>query len=176
MNASANAPASADVLDAARSLELVSFDVDGVLTDGRILYTDDGREIKAFNVQDGSAIKMLLANGIEVAILTGRDSPMVARRAAELGIKHLEQGLDDKGPALAALCKRLGVAAQHTAHVGDDLPDLVLFEQVGLSVSVPNGHPTVIERADHVTAACGGEGVARELAELILRARNAWPY
>lgn len=168
--------ASRKVLQSARKLELISFDVDGVLTDGRIIYTDDGHELKAFNVQDGYALKLLMSQGIEVAILTGRNSPMVTRRAEELGIQHLEQGLADKGPALKSLCQRLDIPLTHTAHVGDDLPDLVLFQLVGLSVSVPNGHPSVLAQADHVTEVCGGEGVARELAELILRARNAWPY
>ena len=161
---------------AARGLRLLSFDVDGVLTDGRITYSDDGREIKAFNVQDGTAIKMLAAAGIEIAILTGRDSPMVARRAAELGIPHLLQGLTDKGPAFQTLCDNLGIPLDATAHVGDDLADLVLFELAGFGISVPNGHPTVRARADHITDTPGGEGVARELAELILRARDSWPY
>ncbi len=168
--------ASKKVLESAGNLELISFDVDGVLTDGRIIYTSDGEELKAFNVQDGSALKLLMSHGIEVAILTGRNSPMVARRAEELGIRHLEQGLNDKGPALQSLCERLGIPLTRTAHVGDDLADLVLFELVGFSISVPNGHPGVKARADHVTEARGGEGVARELAELILRARDAWPY
>lgn len=161
---------------AAGRIRLLSFDVDGVLTDGRIIYSDDGREIKAFNVQDGSAIKMLAAEGIEIAILTGRDSPMVARRAGELGIRHLVQGLDDKGPAFRDLSDQLGIPLEETAHVGDDLADLVLFDLAGFSISVPNGHPTVRARADHITETAGGEGVARELAELILRARGTWPY
>lgn len=164
------------ILDAARAIELVSFDVDGVLTDGRIIYTDDGREIKAFNVQDGAAIKLLAAHGIEIAILTGRRSPMVERRAAELGVRHLEQALTDKAPALRTLCAQLQIPLDRAAHVGDDLPDLDLFSLVGLSVSVPNGHPAVKARADYVTETPGGEGVARELAELLLRARGAWPY
>lgn len=164
------------ILSAARPIQLVSFDVDGVLTDGRIIYTDDGREIKAFNVQDGAAIKMLSSQGIEVAILTGRRSTMVERRAEELGIRHLEQGLDNKAPALEALCRKLNIPLNHAIHVGDDLPDLELFDLVGLSVSVPNGHPVVRARADYVTETPGGEGVARELTELILRARDAWPY
>lgn len=161
---------------AAARIRLLSFDVDGVLTDGRIIYSDDGRETKAFNVQDGSAIKMLAAEGIEIAILTGRDSPMVTRRAGELGVTHLVQGLDDKGPAFQALCERLGVPLEATAHVGDDLADLVLFELAGFAISVPNGHPAVKARADHLTETPGGAGVARELAELILRARGTWPY
>ncbi|MEM8766759.1 MAG: HAD-IIIA family hydrolase [Pseudomonadota bacterium] len=161
---------------AAPTLKLVSFDVDGVLTDGRITYSDDGRELKSFHVQDGAALKLLRSSGIEVAILTGRHSPMVSRRAAELGIEHLFQGLDDKAPALRALCERLGLSLKETAHVGDDLADLPLFELCGLSISVPNGHPTVIARADHVTHAAGGTGVARELVEALLKARGTWPY
>ena len=160
----------------AERIRLISFDVDGVLTDGRIVYTDDGREIKAFNVQDGAALKMLAAAGFEIAILTGRRSPVVERRAAELGIRNLEQGLDDKAPAFRALCERLNIPLEETAHVGDDLPDLALFDLAGLAISVPNGHPTVQARADLVTSTAGGNGVARELAELFLRARNAWPY
>ena len=166
----------ARLLDIARSIELVSFDVDGVLTDGRIVYTDDGREIKAFHVQDGAAIKLLLASGIEVAVLTGRSSPMVERRASELGIRHLHQGLDEKTSALEAIAASLGIEPLRAAHVGDDLPDLGLFELVGLAISVPNGHPEVRRRADYVTETRGGDGVAREVAELLLRARGAWPY
>ncbi|RMF48254.1 MAG: phenylphosphate carboxylase subunit delta [Deltaproteobacteria bacterium] len=164
------------VLDRARSVRLVCFDVDGVLTDGRLLYSDDGREIKAFNVQDGASLKLMMDAGIEVALLTGRTSPMVERRAIELGIRHCHQGLNDKGPALDHLAATLDVPLAETAHVGDDLPDLALFERVGLAISVPNGHPAVMERADYVTQVPGGAGVARELAELFLRARNAWPY
>jgi 3-deoxy-D-manno-octulosonate 8-phosphate phosphatase (KDO 8-P phosphatase) len=160
----------------ARALELLSLDVDGVLTDGRLLYADDGRELKAFNVQDGASIKLLLQRGIRIAILTGRSSPMVERRAAELGVRHLYQGLEHKAPVLDRLAAELHIPLERVAHVGDDLPDLALFDLVGLAISVPNGHPVVRARADYVTATPGGEGVARELAELILRARADWPY
>ena len=159
-----------------RRLELLSFDVDGVLTDGKLLYTDDGREIKAFNVQDGASLKLLRQHGIEIAILTGRRSAMVERRADELGITHVRQGLERKGPALKSLADELRIPLDRMGHVGDDLPDLELFELVGLSISVPNGHPVVQDRADLVTTARGGEGVARELAQLILGARGEWPY
>ena len=159
-----------------RPLRLISFDVDGVLTDGQLYYSDDGREIKAFNVQDGAAIKLLQQHGLQIAILTGRDSPMVARRAAELGIEHLYQGLQDKRTALAELKTELGLETRQIAHVGDDLPDLVLFDLVGFAVSVPNGHPAVMARAHHVTTTPGGRGVARELAELILRAKGTWSF
>lgn len=164
------------ITDRFRKLRLISFDVDGVLTDGKLYYSDDGREIKAFNVQDGAALKLLQQQGVAVAILTGRDSPMVARRAAELGIEHLFQGLDDKRVGLHRLLEQTGLTAEQTAHVGDDLQDLTLFDAIGFAISVPNAHPTVLNRADFVTTTSGGQGVARELAELILRAQGNWQY
>lgn len=159
-----------------QQLKLISFDVDGVLTDGKLYYSDDGRELKAFNVQDGAALKLLRQHGVEVAILTGRDSPMVARRASELGIVHLYQGLVDKRTGFNDLLARTGLDAQQTAHVGDDLQDLTLFDLVGLAISVPNGHPAVTARANLITDAAGGQGVARELAERVLKAQGTWPY
>lgn len=164
------------LLDRARAVALVSFDVDGVLTDGRITYTEHGDEIKAFHVQDGSAIKMLQANGIAVALITGRCSAMVSRRAEELGIAHVFQGSDDKAAALEQLTGRLGITASEVAHVGDDLPDLPLFRQVGLAIGVPNGHPSALAQTHHVTELPGGSGVAREVCELLLRAKGLWPY
>ncbi|MCB1684794.1 MAG: HAD hydrolase family protein [Pseudomonadales bacterium] len=157
-------------------LRLISFDVDGVLTDGRITYTDDGSETKSFHVRDGSALKLLINSGFDLAILTGRSSPMVERRARELGIRHIHQGLDDKVPALLALASRLGLTRDNLAHVGDDLPDLPLFDHVGCAISVMNGHSAVQARAHYVTRTPGGEGAVSEIAELFLRARDEWPY
>jgi 3-deoxy-D-manno-octulosonate 8-phosphate phosphatase (KDO 8-P phosphatase) len=167
---------SADVLAKAASVQAIVFDVDGVLTDGRIIYTDAGSEIKAFHVQDGSAIKMLLENDIDVAIITGRRSPMVERRATELGIVHLYQAIADKTVAFHDLLAKLNLSADKLAHVGDDLPDIPLFDISGFAVSVPNGHPVARARADFVTHTYGGEGVARELCQLLLSARGKWPY
>lgn len=164
------------VLEKASKIRLVSFDVDGVLTDGKLYYTDQGAEIKAFNVQDGSALKLLQLHGLEIAIITGRDSPMVARRASELGIPHVYQGVDDKATALDRICADLGLKNAEAAHVGDDLPDLVLFQKVGLAIGVPNGHPSALASTDYVTRLAGGQGVAREVTELILRARGLWTY
>ncbi len=160
----------------AARLTAISFDIDGVLTDGRITYTDDGLEIKSFHVQDGAALKLLMANGIHVALITGRESPIVERRARELGIAHVYQGSEHKAAAFDDFLASTGAEPWQSAHVGDDLPDLVLFDRVGLSVSVPNGHPTVQQRADWVTTTRGGEGVARELAELILKSQDKWTY
>jgi len=164
------------VLERARGVSLVSFDVDGVLTDGRIIYTAGGDEAKAFHVQDGSAIKLLASCGVQVAIITGRESVMVGRRAAELGIEHVFQGVQNKADVLTELLQRQGLAPAAAAHVGDDLPDLVLFDLVGLAIGVPNGHPSAMARAHYVTALAGGQGVAREVCELLLRARDQWPY
>ena len=164
------------LLTRARAVTLVSFDVDGVLTDGRITYTEHGDEIKAFHVQDGSAIKLMRSHGIAIAIITGRSSVMVRRRAGELGIEHVFQGADDKAATLKLLTARLGIDAAAVAHVGDDLPDLPLFERVGLAIGVPNGHPAALARTHYVTELAGGCGVAREVCELLLRAKGLWPY
>jgi 3-deoxy-D-manno-octulosonate 8-phosphate phosphatase (KDO 8-P phosphatase) len=169
-------PYSDALLERARSVALVSFDVDGVLTDGRITYTEHGDEIKSFHVQDGSAIKLMQANGIAVAIITGRNSVMVRRRASELGIEHVFQGVDDKAATLKLITTRLNLDASAIAHVGDDLPDLPLFERVGLAIGVPNGHPAALARAHYVTTLPGGCGVAREVCELLLRAKGRWSY
>lgn len=159
--------------DRARRIRLVAFDVDGVLTDGSITYTDKGDEIKSFNAQDGSAIKRLIDNGIEVALITGRHSPMVERRAAELGIPHLFAGVSDKVNALTRLLDTLGLDAEACAYVGDDVPDLAAFEKAGLAISVPNGHPQARKAAHHITDRPGGQGAASDVCHLILSARQA---
>jgi 3-deoxy-D-manno-octulosonate 8-phosphate phosphatase (KDO 8-P phosphatase) len=164
------------VLARAARIALVSFDVDGVLTDGRLLYTARGEAIKAFHVQDGAAIKLLLDRGVGVALISGRRSAMVERRAAELGIRHVLQGVDDKVAALDTLCARLGLEPRATAHVGDDLPDLPLLRHAGLAITVRNGHPGLLPHVHYCTTLAGGEGVAREVAELVLRARGLWEY
>jgi 3-deoxy-D-manno-octulosonate 8-phosphate phosphatase (KDO 8-P phosphatase) len=166
----------APVLERAARVVLVSFDVDGVLTDGRIVYSERGDEIKAFHVQDGSAIKMLQAEGVQCAIITGRTSTIVERRAGELGVAHVHQGVEDKASVLEALLARLGIDADRAAHVGDDLPDLPAFAAVGLAIGVPNGHPAALARTHYVTRTAGGQGVAREVCELVLRARGRWSY
>ncbi len=166
----------ADVLARARNVELVSFDVDGVLTDGRIMYSDRGEEIKAFHVQDGSAIQLLRSCGIRIAVITGRRSPMVDRRAEELGIEHVFQGVRDKAAVLTDLLRELNLTGEAAAHVGDDLPDLPIFAVVGLAIGVADGHPSAMARVHYVTRTAGGRGVAREVCELLLKARNQWPY
>lgn len=158
--------------DLARQCRLVIFDVDGVLTDGSIAYTDRGEEIKSFNAQDGSAIKRLMANGIDVALVTGRRSPMVERRARELGIPHLYGGVDNKADAVVRLLEVLGLEPEACAYVGDDLPDIAAFDRVGLAISVPNGQAEVRRAAHHITERAGGAGAASDVCRLILTAQG----
>ena len=167
-------PVAASVLARARGVRLLILDVDGVLTDGRLYYGADGAEHKAFHARDGSAMKMLMAAGVPIAIISGRTSAAVARRSAELGVAHLYPGVADKAQALADLVDRSGVAAEHMAHAGDDLADLPLFERTGLAFSVADAHPVVAARADYVTAAPGGCGAVREICDLILFAQDKW--
>lgn len=157
------------------AIQGVVFDVDGVLTDGRITYTDDGHEIKSFHVQDGASIKRLMENDIEVAIITGRRSPIVARRARELGISYLSQGAPDKSAALDELISD-GFPSANLAAIGDDLQDLGLFNHPAITcpITVPNGHPYVVHSVAWVTNRSGGEGVAVELAQQILTAQDRW--
>ena len=161
----------ADVTSRASIVELVTFDVDGVLTDGKITYSESGDELKSFHVQDGSAIKRLIDNDIDVALITGRDSAIVARRATELGITRVYQGVDDKSQALEKLLTNLGLRAEQCAHVGDDVPDIVLFGKVGLAIAVANAVPEAQAAAHLVTMRSGGEGVATEVCSLLLSAQ-----
>ncbi len=162
------------ILTRARAIRLLILDVDGVLTDGRLYYGNDGEELKAFSTQDGAAIKMLAATGIAIAIITGRRSALVERRARELGITHLHQGADEKTAALDALAAGTGIERVNMAHVGDDLPDLALFNRVGVAFTVPGAHPEVIARAQYVTQAQPGAGAVREVCNLIMVAQGTW--
>lgn len=153
------------------AIRLVAFDVDGVFTDGRFYLSDDGIESKAFNTQDGFGIRQLLNAGIDVAVISGRQSGAVERRMAELGVAHVVQGCKDKVAALRKIADALGIGTEQCAYVGDDVPDLPLLNEVGFSIAVANAVSTVRERCDHTTSAGGGRGAVREVCELILTAR-----
>ena len=156
----------------ARAIRLAIFDVDGVLTDGRLYFMPDGTEFKSFNTLDGHGIKMLMASGVETAIISGRKSPLVERRAANLGIKHLIQGREDKLTALNELRQIIPVEMHQIAHLGDDLPDLPVMRRVGLGMAVASADGFVREHAHGVTRAVGGAGAAREFCELIMQAQG----
>ena len=134
---------SAQVVTKLACVDLLCLDVDGVLTDGALYYSSQGEELKAFYTQDGSALKRLQASGVILAIISGRRSEMVRRRAAELGIEHLYEGQEDKVPALMELSSITGVDVANIAHVGDDIPDIALFDIVGCALTVADGHPQV---------------------------------
>ena len=145
----------------------VTLDVDGVLTDGRIVYGSDGTEFKSFNVQDGLGIKNLQSMGIHVAIISGRASSVVERRASELGIRHLYQEVEDKVGALRHLLDEVNCEAIEVAHIGDDEPDREVFKEVGVAVAVANAVPAVKKDADIVTQLPGGAGAVREFCDLV---------
>jgi 3-deoxy-D-manno-octulosonate 8-phosphate phosphatase (KDO 8-P phosphatase) len=155
-------------------LRLMIFDVDGVLTDGRIIYHDDGSEIKAFDVQDGHGIKLLQRAGIEVALITGRFCRAVEHRARGLGITRVHQGARDKLEAYAELLEETGLSHPEIGFMGDDLIDIPLLRRVGFAAVVPDSVPHVKPFAHYVTRAAGGHGAAREICELILRVQGLW--
>lgn len=162
------------ITEKARAVRLLVLDVDGVLTDGRLYFSEDGQELKTFDTQDGHGIKMLQQAGIQCAIITGRNTQLVARRAANLGIKHLLQGREDKGVALRALSQELTIPLDEIAYVGDDWPDLPAIRMAGLGVAVANAHQEVRRHADLVTTARGGRGAVREVCDLILEAQGLY--
>lgn len=161
-------------LDKAKKIKLFVMDVDGVLTDGKIIYDSHGVESKEFHVQDGLGLALLKKMGITLAIITGRNSPMVQKRAEELGIDHLIQGRHDKYVALNELVQKLGLDLSECAYMGDDLPDLKAILYAGLGVSVPNGAICTQEIADFVTQKQGGFGAVREVCELLIIAGEQW--
>ena len=153
-------------------IRLVAFDVDGVFTDGRFYLSDDGVESKAFHTQDGYGIRLLLNEGIEVAVISGRQSGAVQKRMTELGVTHVVLGCEDKVAALDEIVAGLGISVVECAYVGDDIPDLPLLNRVGVSIAVANAVPTLHEQCDLSTSASGGAGAVREVCELILDAQS----
>ena len=164
----------AEVLEKARSIKLLALDVDGVLTDGRLYFSSLGDEIKAFNSLDGQGIKLLQQYGIDVAIITARQSALVEARANNLGIRYLYQGQKDKLSAINKLMKTLEIDYPHIAYAGDDLPDLAVMRRVGLGIAVSNAHDSVKETAHWHTHKQGGEGAVREICDLILKAQGKY--
>lgn len=162
----------ADITRKAASIRLLVLDVDGVMSNGQLLFSAQGDELKAFNILDGLGIKQLMTAGVDVAIITGRSSPLTAKRASDLAIKHLLQGREDKLDALVELATQLGRSGDEIAYMGDDLPDLAAIQFAGLGVTVPNGHWFVRQHADYCTTAGGGTGAVRELSDLILASQN----
>jgi 3-deoxy-D-manno-octulosonate 8-phosphate phosphatase (KDO 8-P phosphatase) len=162
-----------DTLARAKRVRLMLFDVDGVLTDGRLWYGPSGETLKVFGAQDGQGIKLLMQSGIAVGLLSGRSFPAVAVRAAELGVVHVLQGVDDKLAAFAALCKQLGIPWDEAGFMGDDLIDLPVLRRCGFACAPREAHEMVRSRVQYVAQAPAGAGAAREICDLLLRSRGA---
>jgi 3-deoxy-D-manno-octulosonate 8-phosphate phosphatase (KDO 8-P phosphatase) len=155
-------------------IQLLLLDVDGVMTDGRIIYDDQGRELKAFDVKDGHGLKLVQRAGLTVGIITGRQSEIVEKRAAELGISLLYQGAKDKLVPFEEILSRLQLTPQEVAYVGDDLVDLPILHRVGFSATVADAVDEVKARVDLVTDRPGGRGAVREICDYLLKASGRW--
>ena len=158
----------------AERIRALGLDVDGVLSDGRLYFTSAGEEMKAFHALDGHGIKMLMQAGLEVAIITSRASPILERRCADLGIKHLYQGAEDKLAAMEEFLAATGLSAEQVCFAGDDLMDLPVLQVAGLACTVPGGHEDVRGRVHIVTSAQGGSGAVREITDFLLRAQQRY--
>ncbi len=161
-----------DILEKAAHIRLVVFDVDGVLTDGSLFLGDDGQEYKAFHSRDGLGMKMLHRSGVEIGIITARESEVVRHRMASLDIEHVYQGRLEKLPAFEDLVAKLGLTADQAAYVGDDVVDLPVLRRAGLAVAVADAHPLVKQHVHWQTPHPGGHGAARDVCELIMEAQG----
>ena len=160
-----------EIQQRAAAIRLLVLDVDGVLTDGRLYFTAEGETLKGFHVRDGAGIVQLRKAGIQVAIISGRNSPAVSTRMKELGVAHIQQGIHDKQAALLNLLKELQITPECVACVGDDTPDIPMFDIAHLAIAVADAHPSVRAAAHYVTQISGGQGAVREVCDLILQAQ-----
>lgn len=161
-----------DVYDRAKRVRIAIFDVDGVLTDGTLYYSDTGVEVKAFNVRDGHGLKALQASGVRIAIITSRSSRAVELRARDLGIDLLYQGAADKLATFRELLQRVALEPAAASYIGDDIVDLAVLQHCGLAATVPEAPALVRRHVHYVTRAGGGRGAARELCELIMHSQG----
>jgi len=157
-----------DFKQRAQAIKCVIFDVDGVLTDGKLFFDLNGQEYKSFHAQDGQGLKLLQQNGIEVGIISGRSSPIVTRRMENLGVRHVYQGQENKTAAFNDLLNTLNLTADQVAHVGDDLPDLALMTRTRLAIAVSDANPSILPYCQGQTTRSGGHGAAREVCDTIL--------
>jgi len=158
----------------AAKVRLIALDVDGVLTDGSVVFSSSGDELKSFHILDGMGMRLAMGAGITVAVISGRHSSPVQLRMAELGVGDVMQGVSDKAAALRDLCARRGIGQEQTAFIGDDLNDLPAFAACGFRIAVANAVDEVKRAADVVTNRSGGAGAVREAVELILKAQGRW--
>ena len=163
-----------EVVEKIRKIKLLILDVDGVLTDGGIFYNDEGGETKRFDVKDGHGIKLAIASGIDVALVSARESKAVQYRAENLGIKLVYQGIRDKVRAIEEIMEKKSLKPDEIAYVGDDLVDLKVIKRVGFSAAVQDASKDVLDRADYITVRPGGRGAVREVVEVLLKSQDKW--
>ena len=163
---------SKEIVEIAKEIKLLICDVDGVFSDGLIYMGNNGEELKTFHTRDGHGVKSLMSAGVEIAIITGRQSTIVENRMKALGISLIYQGQNDKIKAYQDICSKINVDPKNTAYIGDDLIDWPVMEKVALKVCVADGHPLLVKRANYVTTIKGGYGAVREVCDLILQARD----
>ena len=161
-----------EIIQKASQIKLMVFDVDGVLTDGRLIWTSDGGEARSFDVKDGTGIRLLLSHHIKVAVISARKSTIVANRMEDLRVEHVYQGCFDKKSVLDALIVMLDITMQQVAYMGDDFIDLPAMNSAGLALAPADAHETVRQQADWVTSANGGRGAVRQACDLILKAQG----
>lgn len=162
------------VKERAKRIKTIIFDVDGVMTDGRLILGDDGQEYKCFHSLDGLGMKLLKASGVEMAIITGRTSDVVTKRAESTGITHFYQGVEDKLQAFEDLLQKLQLSAEECAYMGDDVVDLPPMRRAGLAITVPSATPLVKQYAHYTTTNLAGRGAIREVCELLMQAQGTF--
>jgi len=160
------------VLDKAKYIKLFICDIDGVFSDGRIYLGNEGEELKAFHTKDGYGIKALGASGVDVAVITGRQSNIVKNRMSALDVKHIVQGQENKLPALKQILTQLNLTAEQVAYIGDDMPDYECMNYVSLSIAVNDAHPQILKTATYTTFTQGGFGAVREVCDLIMQVQG----
>lgn len=163
-----------NIKDKLKKIKLLGLDVDGVMTDGRIIMDDEGREIKNFNVRDGHGLKILQHHGIKVAIITGRQSKVTEYRAKDLNIEDVYQSAFNKKDIFEKILEKHKLSAKETAFIGDDIVDIPVLRRVGFSVAVADAHDVVKKQVDYITKNKGGKGAIREVCEMILQAQDKW--
>ncbi len=165
---------SENIANKAQKIKLLILDVDGVMTNNMLIYSDDGLESKTFNTRDGHGMVLLQKSGIEIGIITGRKSQLVANRMQDLKVKHVYQGIPDKLPTFLKLVETLELSFEEIAYIGDDILDLPILMRIGLAVTPADGDDEVKSRVDYISAYEGGQGCVREVCEIILRSQNLW--
>jgi 3-deoxy-D-manno-octulosonate 8-phosphate phosphatase (KDO 8-P phosphatase) len=165
---------SPEQIEKIKQLKLLILDVDGVLTDGRLFFDQQGNEYKCFHARDGHGLKLLKQTGVEIAVISGRSSPTVALRMKNLGIEHVYQGHENKRMAFQEILQNLQLSPNQVAHVGDDLLDLPIMTQVGFAIAVQDANFAVKQYADWCTQTLGGQGAVREVCDLIMQVQGSF--